>query len=182
MFQQGKRLRLSAMSCSFGRCVRRARLAAGAVMGLPPALSLAAKIYILFLLFLPFRGVFSHGFFETACSGLPDGRFHRAKRPEPRAETGRPASRDEPFGGPEPAALEIGAENAGGLYKRDRPGRRMTFRRPGPGCAWKERPYSFCCTSISVNVSMMSPCWMSLKLTRLMPHSKLAATSFTSSL
>ena len=163
-------------------CARLPHSVAGAAARLHPYPCACCKDMYLFLLFLPFRGVFSHGFFETACSGLPNGRFHRAKRPEPRAETGRPASRDEPFGGPEPAALEIGAENAGGLYKRDRPGRRMTFRRPGPGCAWKERPYSFCCTSISVNVSMMSPCWMSLKLTRLMPHSKLAATSFTSSL
>ena len=42
--------------------------------------------------------------------------------------------------------------------------------------------YSFCCTSISWNVSMMSPCWMSLKFTSEMPHSKFVATSLTSSL
>lgn len=43
-------------------------------------------------------------------------------------------------------------------------------------------PYSFCSTSISVNVSMMSPSRMSLKLTRLIPHSKPVGTSLTSSL
>ncbi len=41
---------------------------------------------------------------------------------------------------------------------------------------------SFCSTSISVKVSMMSPCCMSLKLTRLKPHSSPAATSLASSL
>ena len=43
-------------------------------------------------------------------------------------------------------------------------------------------PQSFCSTSISVKVSMMSPCCMSLKFTRLMPHSSPAATSLASSL
>ena len=41
--------------------------------------------------------------------------------------------------------------------------------------------YSFCCTTISVNVSMMSPSRVSLKLTRLIPHSNPVGTSFTSS-
>ena len=42
--------------------------------------------------------------------------------------------------------------------------------------------YSFCSISISVKVSMISPSWMSLKLTSESPHSKPEATSFTSSL
>lgn len=57
---------------------------------------------------------------------------------------------------------------------------------------WKSLPFSTsesaykhqrdCLTSISMNVSRMSPCWISLKLTREIPHSKLVATSLTSSL
>ena len=42
--------------------------------------------------------------------------------------------------------------------------------------------YRVCLTSISVKVSRISPCMMSLKLTSEIPHSKLAATSLTSSL
>jgi hypothetical protein len=42
--------------------------------------------------------------------------------------------------------------------------------------------YNFCCTSMTVKVSMISPSRMSLKLTRLIPHSKPVATSLTSSL
>ena len=42
--------------------------------------------------------------------------------------------------------------------------------------------YSFCSTSISVKVSIISPSMMSLKLTRLKPHSMPIGTSFTSSL
>ncbi len=42
--------------------------------------------------------------------------------------------------------------------------------------------HSFCSTSISVKVSMISPTWMSLKLTSEIPHSKPVATSLASSL
>jgi aryl-alcohol dehydrogenase-like predicted oxidoreductase len=42
--------------------------------------------------------------------------------------------------------------------------------------------YSFCLTSTSTNVSMMSPTLMSSCDVRLIPHSKFVPTSFTSSL
>ena len=42
--------------------------------------------------------------------------------------------------------------------------------------------YSFCSTSISVKVSMISPTWMSLKFTSEIPHSRPVATSLASSL
>ena len=42
--------------------------------------------------------------------------------------------------------------------------------------------YNFCSTSISVKVSIISPSMISLKLTRLKPHSIPIGTSLTSSL
>ena len=46
----------------------------------------------------------------------------------------------------------------------------------------QQQLHSFCSTSISVKVSMMSPTWISLKLTSEIPHSRPVATSLASSL
>ena len=128
-------------------------------------------------LFQPMRRFWQAGPAATVSHGhrRQPWRQAPAKRPVSHCDTARLAMRNGRHGKPAPTAVQQNKS-------------RTAWHQPySPALALhralcSQAHQSFCSTSISVKVSMMSPCCMSLKLTRLKPHSSPAATSLASSL
>lgn len=128
-------------------------------------------------LFQPMRRFWQAGPAATVSHGhrRQPWRQAPAKRPVSHCDTARLAMRNGRHGKPAPTAVQQNKSRTA-WHQPYRPALALH-------CAPCRRAHqSFCSTSISVKVSMMSPCCMSLKLTRLKPHSSPAATSLASSL